>query len=257
MRRMSIILTIGVLAGCAMPIGTPIGNPVMSELSNTRPALPAAGDITVYRVINGYNGEVRGEVQYRVDKVEGEYVVVSVDASSPYAGSPHTEIYTREGNWLRHPVVNHDRPTDYDFVPAYPAFLFPLDVGKSWSLRVNATNSATGQRRSVRVDGQVLGGERITTPAGTFDTIKVRRVVFAGDSDGFLRETQIVELDWYAPALGRPVRSESNSQWQDMSRCERVGCPLFRGDWTVLELASHRTAAGFGASFDAGTVVER
>jgi hypothetical protein len=228
--------------GCAAPVGNPVDGQRTRALIETRPAPPAAGDTAVYRVINAYNGEVRGEISYRVDKVESASVVVSVSADSPYAGAPHTEVYTTEGNWLRHPIVNHDRPTDYDFAPPYPAYPFPLDLGKSWSMRVNATSPVSGQRRSVRVDGEVLGAERISTPAGEFDTIKIRRLVYAGDWDGFMRETQILQLDWYAPALGRSVRTESNSQWQDMSRCTRFGCPWFRGDWDVLELVSHTAA---------------
>jgi hypothetical protein len=240
------VLTALVLAllsgGCAAPIGNPVDGLRTRALIETRPVMPAAGDTAVYRVINAYNGEVRGEIRYRVDKVESASVVVSVSASSPYMGVPPTEVYTMEGNWLRHPVVNHDRPTDYDFAPPYPAYPFPLDIGKSWSMRVNATNPMTGQRRSVRVDGQVLGAERISTPAGTFDTIKIRRLVYAGDWEGPLRETQILHIDWYAPALGRSVRAESSSQWLDVSRCSRSGCALFRGDWEVLELVSHSAA---------------
>jgi hypothetical protein len=87
-----------------------------------------------------------------------------------------------------------------------------------------------------------LGAERIGAPAGTFDTIKIRRLVYAGDWEGPLRETQILQLDWYAPALGRSVRAESSSQWLDVSRCSRSGCALFRGDWDVLELVSHSAA---------------
>src|SRR5215203_5957399 len=33
-------------------------------------AAPAAGDSWAYRVVNRYNGEVRGNLQYRVDKVD-------------------------------------------------------------------------------------------------------------------------------------------------------------------------------------------
>ncbi len=243
LQRVLTALLLALLSGgCAAPIGNSLDGPRTRALIEARPATRAAGDIAVYRVINAYNGEVRGEIRYRVDKVESASVVVSVSASSPYMGVAPTEVYTMEGNWLRHPVVNHDRPTDYDFAPPYPAYPFPLDIGKSWSMRVNATNPLTGQRRSVRVDGQVLGAERVSTPAGTFDTIKIRRLVYAGDWEGPLRETQILQLDWYAPALGRSVRAESNSQWLDVSRCSRSGCALFRGDWDVLELVSHSAA---------------
>jgi hypothetical protein len=241
--RVSTALLLALLSGgCVAPVGNSVDGPRTRALIETRPAMTAAGDTAVYRVVNAYNGEVRGEIRYRVDKVETASVIVSVSADSPYAGVAHTEVYTTEGNWLRHPIVNHDRPTDYDFAPPYPAYLFPLDIGKAWSTRVNATNPVTGQRRSVRVDGQVMGAERVSTPAGTFDALKIRRLVYAGDWDGFLRETQILQLDWYAPALGRSVRTESNSQWQDTSRCSRSGCTWFRGDWDVLELVSYGAA---------------
>jgi hypothetical protein len=57
-----------------------------------------------------------------------------------------------------------------------------------------------------------------------------------GDWDGFLRETRIEETDWYAPALGRPVKTDTKSSWQDTSRCARGTCPWFRGDWSIYEL---------------------
>jgi hypothetical protein len=206
-------------------------------------AAPSAGDTYVYRVSNGYNSEVVGQVRYRVDSLDGDRVTMSVTPEVPSLGTPRTEVYTADGNWLRHPLTNHDQPVEYEFSQAFPAYQFPLAPGKSWSVRVGATNPATGRRNSVRIDGEVLGTERILVPAGEFDTIKVRRRVYAGDWDFFLRETSILETDWYAPALGRAVRSESKSEWQDMSRCGRGGPPcLFRGDWNVLELAEASAA---------------
>lgn len=250
MRRILACLGIALLlAGCATPAGVPVGAAVASVLVATPPPLPAVGDTAVYRVINAYNGEVQGEIKYRVDQVGAGHVVVDVNTSSAYAGLPHTEVYTAEGNRLRHPVINHDRPTDYDFAPPFPAYPFPLDFGKSWSQRVNATNPATGRVNSVRIDGRVLGGERIVTPSGAFDTIKIMRTVYAGDFETFLKETIITEIDWYVPALGRAVRSERNSTWFDASRASgRRGIfggsdGWFRGDWSVYELVSYTRAA--------------
>jgi hypothetical protein len=152
-------------------------------------------------------------------------------------------VLTREGNWLRHPVVNHDQPVEYEFAPAYPAYVFPLDPRKSWSMRVSAVQTATGKRASVRVDGDVLGTERVTVPGGTFDTIKVRRRVYAGDWEGFSFETNIIETDWYAPQLGRAVKSESTSNYMQPSRCfEYHACTPILGDWNVLELIEVRGA---------------
>ena len=203
----------------------------------TAAAAPVVGDTYVYRVVNGYSKEPRGEISCRVDKIEADRVFVSVSTENPTLKSTPTEIYAVDGNWLRHSLTNHDQPRDYEFAPAYPAYAFPLESGKSWSLRVEATDPVSGRRNSVRVDGKVLGRERIRVPAGEFDTIKVRRLVYAGDWDGFLRETNITETEWYAPALGRPVRIESKSEWLDISRCGRE-CPWFRGDWNISELVA-------------------
>ncbi len=205
-------------------------------------AAPTAGDTYVYRVLNGYNSEVRGQIQYRVDKIEADRVAVAVTTDTPSLGTARTEIYTKDGNWLRRPLVNHDQLREYEFATAYPAYVFPLDVGKSWSTRVDAVDPASGRRNSVRVDGEVMGSERISTPAGAFDTIKVKRRVYAGDWDGFRRETNITEIDWYALALGRPVRTESNSGYLDLSRCGRGVCRPIRGDWNVTELVEAKTA---------------
>jgi hypothetical protein len=222
MRGISAVLGMALLsAGCATPVGVPLGAGVAGILIASPPVLPSVGATAVYRFINGFSGEAQGEFHSRVDQVGAGRVVVAVTANSAYAGLPHTEVYTAEGNWLRHPVVNHDYPVNYEFAPPYPAYVFPLDFGKSWSLRVNATNPATGRARGMRVDGEVAGGERVSTPAGTFDTIRIVRTVYAGDAETFLTQTIITEIDWYAPALGRAVRVERRSRWADAGRASK------------------------------------
>jgi len=79
-------------------------------------------------------------------------------------------------------------------------------------------------------------------PAGEFDAVKIQRFVYSDDEGDFMTETQIVEFDWYAPALGRVVRTERKSDWHDGSQCdERISCEFY-GDWNVLELVEVRPA---------------
>ncbi len=232
--RLAAVGLVILLAGCqAVPV-SPLTNP----FAQVDPPRLAVGDTWVYRISNGYNNEVRGQVRYQVEHVDADRTVVSATPDNPYLGPAYTVAYAKDGNWLRHPVSNHDQPVQYEFVPAYPAYVFPLAPDKSWSVRVNATNPATGKISSVRVDGKVLGAERIRVPAGEFDTIRIWRHVYAGDWDGSRRETHIVETDWYAPALGRAVRSENSSQWLDESQCDETGCSRPRGDWNVIELVA-------------------
>lgn len=197
---------------------------------------PAAGDVYLYQVVNGYNREVLGKVRYEVSAVEAGRVVMAVSPDSAAAGAARTEVYAADGNWLRAPIESHGVPVEYEFAAPYPAYVFPLKPGGRWSLRVGAAVPALETRRSVRVDGHVLGTERIRVPAGEFDTVKVRRFVYPGDDVAPYSETQITETDWYAPALGRAVRTERNSRWINTSQCGMDdGCD-FRGSWEVIEL---------------------
>lgn len=203
-------------------------------------AAQTVGDTYVYRATNAYNNEPRGHLTYRVDKVDPDQAIVTVSPDQPSLGRPYTDIYAKDGNWLRHPLINHDTPVEYTFSPPFPAYMAPLESGKSWSTRVSATNPISGRSNSVRVDGEVLGMERITTPAGAFDTIKVKRRVYAGDWGAFASETTIVVTDWYAPALGRPVRTERASSYLDPERCgASSACTPIRGDWDLFELVKY------------------
>ena len=243
MRRLLAFLGMALfLAGCGTPVGIPLAAGDAGRLAAMPPALPAVGATAVYRVINAYNGEAQGEIHYRIEQSSGGRVVAAVIANHPYAGPPHTEIYTPEGNWVRHPLLNHDYPVDYLFAPAFPAYPFPLDAGKSWSQRLDATSMATGRPRSMRVYGEVAGSARVSTPAGTFDTIKIVRTVYSGDAGTFVSQTVTTETDWYAPALGRAVRAERRSHWLDASLSAGRGSQPIRGDWSVFELVSYTPA---------------
>ncbi len=211
---------------------------LLTAMDGAAVAAPVAGDSWAYRVVNRYNGEVRGNIQYRVDKVDADRVAMAVSSDLASLGMPRTELYTADGLWLRHVLINHDQPVEYEFSQPYPAYEFPLAAGKSWSTRVNAVNPANGRRASVRVDGDVVGTEQVTVPAGSFDTFKIRRRTYAGDFDGSRSETHIIETEWYAPALGRAVRLERESSFMDQARCsdEMSACTAVRGDWFVFEL---------------------
>jgi hypothetical protein len=202
-------------------------------------AAPAAGDAYVYRVVNAYNQETVGHLRHEITEASAaQGQVVSVTVDTPALGLPRTEILTPDGQWLRHTLSTHGRTTDYEFTQALPA-VQTATGGNSWSVRVNAMVPAHSARRSVRIDGTVMGNERIRVPAGEFDTVKIRRIIYPGDAGDFKSETRIVETDWHAPALGRSVRTETNSSWQEP--CLRRPC-TFRGDWHVIELAEARPA---------------
>ena len=241
MRVFLLACVMALCAGCLTPVSGPPVTPIALAPVNP-PALPHVGDRYVYLVRNGYNGEPVGQVEYRIESAVRDHYVAEVSPSAVYPGQPRTEMFLFDGNWVRHALSSHDQQIEFEFNPPFPVYAFPLEPRRSWSQRVNARNPATGRVISVRVDGEVLGGERIVTSAGEFDTVRIVRRIYAGDWDGFLTETNISEVEWYAPAIGRAVRLDRNSQWYDTSRSAggnnlwfNQGL-LIRGDWHVFEL---------------------
>ena len=51
-----------------------------------------------------------------------------------------------------------------------------------------------------------------------------------------------METDWYAPALGRVVRTERDSRFLDMQSCSGFARCEARGDWDIYELVESRAA---------------
>ena len=107
-----------------------------------------------------------------------------------------------DGNW------NLLRQGETEYTPFYPSFRFPLEPGKGWPGNVTFITSDNDTVRH-ELSAQVAGWERVSVPAGTFDTVKIvlrgrLQVTSAvGTGDG-----TISDVVWYAPAVGQFVRKD-------------------------------------------------
>jgi hypothetical protein len=228
MTRLAGLLAL-LVSACAAPLAQlpPAGTPAQIAAPTLTP-----GDAWAYSAYDGYTHISKGEVGYRVTQVQGDIVTLERN----YGGRVSPEYFTAAGAWLERPLTNLQ---DLRYQPALAALPFPLHAGKRWREYVQAIDPVTGRAYRVRVDGQVLGWERVRVPAGEFDALKVERYIYAGNFDFFRTEERIRELDWYAPQLGAVVRHEGSSEYTDTSRsCRYASCNIIRNDWTVLELSS-------------------
>ena len=232
MKRCVILFAL-VLQACASPLAQvpPPGTPAEVAAPTVR-----TGDTWAYSAHDGYTHLPEGDFEYRVTAVKDD--VVTVDAI--HEGRASRERYAPNGAWLERPLTNLQ---DFRYEPALAALPFPLRAGQRWQQYVKATDPATGRAYRVRIDGEVLGWERIRVPAGEFDALKVERLMYAGNGDYFRSEERIRETDWYAPRLGAVVRHEGASEYTDTSiACRYAGCNIIQNDWTVLELAKSSRA---------------
>jgi len=221
-------------AGCAAPLPQtpPAGLPAQVAAPEIR-----VGDGWQYALHDGYTRIPGGSIEYHVQAVQGDTVTVEYRQG----GQSSIQRYTRDWNWRERPMTNLQ---NFRYEPAYPALPFPLEAGKTWQAFVKAADPAAGRVNRVRIDGKVMGWQRVKVPAGEFDTIVVRRVVYAGNDTTVRGEENITEIDWYSPQLGGIVRYESGSVYLDkLASCDgKVSdCGWIKGNWNVLELTSHRT----------------
>jgi hypothetical protein len=173
--------------------------------------------------------------RYTVSRADDKGHLVEVSRDGQHVDS---HLYAPGWNGLEHPMTNLQR---FRYDPAYPALEFPLYPGKSWRRVVRSTDPATGRTYQTHVHASVGGWHRIRVPAGEFDALQVTRYVYAGNAESFRLQEEILEVDWYAPAVGYVVVREGRSTYIDTSRSGGGrGRPLrVRGDWLVAELVQH------------------
>lgn len=233
MRLLTVLLPL-FLAACA----TGTGYVPKDVPASVPPAQVRVGDFWEYAITDAYTKFDRGVRRYEVSHVDPTRVVVDVTENGNRVGS---EIYAPGWNGLEHPLPNLER---WSFAPAFPAYAYPLEPGKSWYTVVNATDPVTRRTYRVHTRAKIVGWERIRVPAGEFDALRIQREVFAGNQDSMRTQEEIMETDWYVPGLRRAARTQASSQHFDTSRGgggDGGGeYPLrVRGDWLIAELVRY------------------
>jgi hypothetical protein len=205
--RIRILLLAALSAAVAACAPVPVGTPLQSSASAAAPTL-SVGDSWTYSVRDGYTGLDRGTQRHQVVEVTGERIGMTVTLQN---GVEESWAYDRGGNWLKHPAHGLQ---SFNYAPAYRAFDFPIAPGKTWRARLTASDPENGRRFPVWIDGVVLGWERIKVPAGEFDALRIKRVVFFDYYDYTVRgRSEIVEYEWYAPAVKQAVRREAYAMY--------------------------------------------
>ena len=212
-----------------------LGSAALSSLAAENVPLPQvqAGDEWVYNELDGYSKSLRAVRRYEVAAKDEAGIRVRITAGE----SASDAAYTAEWNPL---VAATPYGVAFKYAPAYPAYMFPLEVGKTWRIETVAIDPASGRKIPLKIHAKVVGRERIKVPAGEFDTLKIAREVYAADSEWWRSATRIRETEWYSPKVQRTVRQRWGSEYYDETRTDD---PLVLGDRTELELVSYRIAA--------------
>jgi hypothetical protein len=206
----------------------------------------AAGDTWTYQVRDGYTGLERGTRTIHVTAVGQARINATVEEGS----LQQVRVYDLNWNWVEGPSTN--LPYVFTYQPPYEALAFPLVPGKKWHERLVATAVKDGRHFPVSVDGTVVGWEKVRVPAGEFDAIRVRRIVYFDYVEMMVRgQARTIEEEWYAPAVKQLVRRETSGMYLSWIYSQREspfvrtgnddgGVPrMVPDDWFISELVSY------------------
>jgi hypothetical protein len=88
----------------------------------------------------------------------------------------------------------------------------PLQVGKEWRSDANAMHMQSGVAFRASGIAKVVGEERVTTPAGTFETYRVDTTVRLVNTMDQTKSSTWTFVFWYAPAVNRWVKRKTEAR---------------------------------------------
>ena len=102
-------------------------------------------------------------------------------------------------------------------------------------LRVLVIDDERDHAETVAEILEVGGYESVSTPAGTFDAIRMRVLMQLDDATFWRYGTECNYLVWYAPSVGATVKEEKRSSYREKEGMEGVSVP---GQHATLQLTS-------------------
>lgn len=196
---------------------------------------PAVGARWIYRGREGFRSPLVWEETHEVTRIDAQGITVRVTLKGPSVDVERQEIWAAPG------LVRTGALMDIEtrrFAQPLLRYRFPLAPGATWNQWVenyNQTSNRTGQiNRYVRVGDW----EKVSTPAGEFDAIRMRVLMRLDDDEFWRYPTTCNYVIWYAPAVGAPVREEKEAEY--LERGDQMdGGTAIRAQHTLLELVSY------------------
>jgi uncharacterized caspase-like protein len=134
--------------------------------------------------------------------------------------------------WDRH--WNLLRDGDMEYSSPYPELPFPLTNGKKWNNEVKYPYNGGDWRQ--QTTGHVVGWERLTVPAGTFDVVKIEvrgHWNLAHASTSLSGSGPFTEVLYYAPLARQFVKREINRVF--FATRNSMGAYALRERWELTE----------------------
>jgi len=227
--RLAAALPVAVLAACAGvgPGGT------------SGPPIPAptlhVGDRWVYHAEDGFRVKTVWEETHEIVAMGADGITVRVTQKGATVDSTRTEKWSAPGIVLQGAVYD-DETRRFD--PPLIRFQYPLTPGERWNQRTRDLDQPPGPYGPITRTVTVGGFEQVTTPAGTFNALRMRVIMQLDDETFWRFPTQANYEWWYAPEVGALVRQDKRSSWRDKGSQDATA--WHPGQNATIELVSYR-----------------
>jgi|SRR5688572_4823602 len=180
------------------------------------PAAPApvyqAGDRWVYRAEDGFLQRVTWEETHEVTAASPQGITIRVSAKGPTINDQRTEMLSGPGTVVAGAIVDNETRR---FEPALIRYRFPLSGGERWTQRMRDLDHDSRPYGGIERSVSVGGYEKITTPAGAYDAIRLNVILRLDDETFWRWPTDCTYSVWYAPAVGASVRERKQCWYSE------------------------------------------
>ena len=94
---------------------------------------------------------------------------------------------------------------------------FPIEPGQRSSRWVDVVSDPGGNKGQINYSFHTRSWEKVTSPAGAFDAIRVDVLMTLDDADAFRNATNCNFTYWYSPAVRGTVRERRSAQYTDVA----------------------------------------
>jgi hypothetical protein len=216
-------------AGCAGVGPTGSGGPA-ADAPTFR-----VGDRWVYRATDGFRVPVVWDETHEVTAVAPDRITIRVMQKGPTVNNERVENWTAAGSLATGAVFDEETRR---FSPPAKIYEFPLAPGNTWNQWVGNVNETTSRAGEINRYVRVGGWEKVTTPAGAYDAIRLRVLMRLDDGEFWREPTTCNYLLFYAPAVGATVREEKSAEYREKGD-QRDGIGAIPAQHAVLELVSY------------------
>jgi hypothetical protein len=200
----------------------------------------AVGARWVYRGREGFRMPVVWEETHEITSIGTNGISVHVTLKGPGVDYQRDELLSAPG------AVRVGALMDIEtrrFATPLLRYRFPLAPGATWNQWVDNFNERLNREGQINRYVRVGGWEKVSTPAGEFDAIRMRVLMRLDDEEFWRYPTTCNYVIWYAPAVGAAVREEKDAEY--LERGDRMdGQSAVRAQHTLLELVSYTPGRG-------------